>query len=120
MKKLFLTFGLGVWMLCPAFADDPTGIPASVYNANPRPDNCNDTVLGAEEHNASVSLKADFEANTITIAWTDGIGSGNGATLTVPNDSTSCQYDGTVTLPPNPTRIGYVFNGWEVVNTGTS
>lgn len=31
-------------------------------------------------------------------------------------NSTTCNYGDTFDLPPNPTRVGYVFTGWKVKN----
>ncbi len=58
----------------------------------------------------AVSCVAQYTQNTITISWTDPEG-GNTTT------SNTCTYEGDVTLPTDPSRTGYVFNGWTVNNT---
>ena len=50
------------------------------------------------------SFSAIFEPNTININWD------NGETIT----SNTCEYDGAITLPPEPTRVGYTFSGWRL------
>ena len=59
------------------------------------------------------TLNARWTANTIILNWD----AGNDATFTAPtqNDAAySCEYDGGITLPTQPTRDGYTFGGWRV------
>ena len=48
---------------------------------------------------------ASCEANDITINWY------NGATL---HDTNQCTYNETITLPEQPNKTGYTFNGWKI------
>ena len=62
--------------------------------------------------NAAITCSAKWTAKSIgTITWTDPDG-GN----TISDGSSSCTYDGSITLPTAPTRTGYTFGGWEVVS----
>lgn len=57
---------------------------------------------------SDVTCTATWSANTITITWTsDG--------QTVSGGSASCVYGADVTLPTAPTKTGYDFGGWAVV-----
>lgn len=58
----------------------------------------------------TVSCVAQYAQNVVTISWTDPEG-GNAPT------TNTCTYEGDVTLPADPSRTGYVFNGWTVNNT---
>ena len=56
--------------------------------------------------NFGTKLIPVFEINTVNLTWNDG----NGNTT-----STTCTYGETISLPETePTRTGYVFNGWVV------
>ena len=55
----------------------------------------------------AVSCVAQYAQNTITISWTDPEG-GNTTT------TNSCTYEGDVSIPADPARTGYVFDGWQV------
>lgn len=116
MKKIFLISGMVLCMTCPAFATDPTGIPATngaAYN-NP-PEDCIVSVLGVDE--GSASLQADWQANVINLTWNANGGTASDGTAYSPgNASTTCTYDGSITLPPTPTRVGYTFAGWDVTS----
>ena len=62
------------------------------------------------------TLNARWSANTIILNWQPG----DDATFTAPaqNDAAySCEYDGGITLPTAPTRSGYTFSGWRVVQS---
>ena len=59
-------------------------------------------------YNANVTCTAVWQKQEITLHWS----SANGQPATIADGT--CQYDGAVTLPVNPTRTGYTFNGWEV------
>lgn len=50
-------------------------------------------------------------ATTVPLTWYNG-----NTQLTVPNDAQSCEYGGTLILPPEPTPSapGYIFDGWTI------
>jgi len=54
---------------------------------------------------STVYVPASCEANDITINWY------NGATL---HDTNQCTYNETITLPTQPNKTGYTFNGWKI------
>lgn len=117
MKKVFSAFGLVVCMTCPVFATDPAGIPADNTGAayNSPPENCIVDVLGTTS--GSASLKAKWDPNQINITWNaNGGTASDGTTYSSSGGTVTCDYDGDVTLPPVPTRVGYTFNGWVVNN----
>ena len=80
------------------FAFNPT-ISQGINYPTPTTQNTTNTCAYNFAHN----LVAVFEPKTITVNWDDG----SGTTTT-----NTCVYDGTITLPPEPTRPGYTFNGW--------
>jgi NAD-dependent dihydropyrimidine dehydrogenase PreA subunit len=55
--------------------------------------------------NFPADMYAVYEPDTVSLTWDDG----NGNTTT-----STCTYDGLITLPPEPTRPGYIFNGWKI------
>lgn len=57
----------------------------------------------------AVTCTALWTPNTINIDWDPA----NGAAHT----QNTCEYDGAITLPAQPTRTGYTFNGWTVKTT---
>lgn len=117
MKKVFLAFGLVVCITGPAFATEPTGIPADANGAayNDPENNCIVDVLGVSS--GSVSLQADWDPNEITVVWNPNGGTASDGTAYSSNGGTvTCNYDGDVTLPPAPTMVGHTFAGWEVDN----
>ena len=82
-------------------------ISTTTINSNTSTANCNDTVLDGVT-DGSVDLTAGWQANNIGITWyTQG-------NTTASGGSSQCTYDGTITLPTQPTRTGYVFGGWRV------
>ncbi len=108
MKKLsFWRFFKRFVVLCfiafcgtPGFADNITTSPAD----------CNSATLNTDTGPAT--LNAQWEANKITISWyKDGEKITNDA-----NAATTCTYDQTFTVPSAPTKTGYNFTGWKVVN----
>ena len=86
----------------PTFADnEPTLIPSSEPG-------CNQSVLNTTD--GSAALEAIYTPNTIGTTWYS-----DGVQLTVDNAATSCTYDSAMTLPTNPTKAGYEFNGWRLI-----
>lgn len=64
------------------------------------------------ENGETINCTAQYEANTITLTYTDT----EGNTVTAPG---SCQYGSSIDLPDNPSRTGYTFQGWQVTGTVT-
>jgi len=65
--------------------------------------------------NASITLTAKWTANTLSISYDNGGGSGS-----APTEPASAAYGTSVTMPVNPyTRTGYTFTGWVVSGTGS-
>lgn len=58
----------------------------------------------------TVTCNAVWEQNTINLHWDV-----NNATTYSANGGRTCDYDGNVALPTQPSRTGYEFGGWEVV-----
>ena len=100
MKKLLSASIIAIAFALPAFADTPTLIPAT----NP---GCNQAVLNTTE--GSAALEAIYTPNTIGTTWYS-----DGVQLEVDSAATSCTYDTEMTLPTNPTKAGYEFNGWKI------
>ena len=73
---------------------------------------CTYSGSGTFKGTTAITCTAIWEKNTVCpITWykndgTSGTVSGTG--------TDQCTYDGTLTLPTNPTRTGYTFNGWTV------
>lgn len=55
--------------------------------------------------NFPTDIYAVYEPNVVTLNWDDGFGN---------TTTNTCTYDGAITLPPIPSRPGYVFSGWNV------
>ena len=66
---------------------------------------CNNTNLGQSNNNSTANVEANWNANTININWY------NGDTRVAQN---TCTYDGSITLPTEPTKPGYTFSGWRL------
>ena len=81
--------------------------PTFAYTLIPTPVSCDNSVLNTTTGPAS--LEANYTANTIGTTWYS-----DGVQLTVDNAATSCTYDTAMTLPTNPTKPGYEFNGWKI------
>lgn len=64
----------------------------------------NDTLA---KYNGTANIEINWEPNTIQLGWYDGDQQIAGPT--------SCVYDGTITVPPQPIKLGYTFNGWKVM-----
>ena len=67
----------------------------------------NDTL---SKYSGTANVEIDWAPNTINLNWYNG-----DEKLTVANNAQSCVYDGTLTVPPQPTKPGYTFNGWKVI-----
>ena len=96
MKKTLLTSILAITFAIPAFATIESG------------STCDTTNLGQSENNSTANVEADWTANTININWY--IDDSAQTTLT----TNTCTYDGTITLPTQPTKTGYTFAGWQL------
>ena len=97
MKQLFLLFLL--FFTTDSFA---TGF----GNVSSAP--CDNDTLN--KYTGTANVEINWEPNTINLNWYNG-----DEKLTVANNSQSCVYDGTLTVPTQPTKPGYTFNGWKVI-----
>ena len=68
-------------------------------------DTCNSDNLGTAANGSTAQTEAIWNANTININWY------NGDTRVA---QTTCTYDDSITLPTEPTKVGYTFNGWRL------
>ena len=93
MHKIITISALAAILSLPAFAE-------IANNAT-----CNNTNLGQSNNNSTANVEANWNANTININWY------NGDTKITSN---TCTYDGTITLPTEPTKPGYTFAGWKL------
>ena len=100
LKQIGTICFLSIILISPTFATTPTLIPASDPG-------CNQAVLNTTE--GSAALEAIYTPNTIGTTWYS-----DGVQLEVDNAATSCTYDTEMTLPTNPTKPGYEFNGWKI------
>ena len=96
MKKLLSITAITTILATPAFA-------TITNNAT-----CDTTNLGQSENNSTANVEADWTANTININWYID----DNAQQTIAQNT--CTYDGTITLPQEPTKTGYTFNGWQL------
>lgn len=64
---------------------------------------------GTYSVDADTVCKATWTPNTINLTWDS-----QGGTEIAP---TTCTYDGSITLPEEPTKTGYTFGGWTVTST---
>ena len=97
-KKFILTSILTLTFAMPAMAEITSGA------------TCDTTNLGQSENNSTANVEADWTANTINIDWYAN------ADDDTPYASTTCTYDDTITLPQTtPTKTGYTFAGWQLV-----
>lgn len=69
---------------------------------------CDNNTLN--KYTGTANIEINWEPNTINLNWYDG-----DTKLTVTNNAQSCVYDGNITVPPQPTKPGYTFNGWKVI-----
>ena len=95
MKKLLSVF-LFVFTL-PVFA---TGIGSG--SSAP----CDNATLS--KYTGTADIEINWEPNTIGLKWFNGDQQIAGPT--------SCVYDSTLTVPTQPTKLGYTFNGWKVIH----
>ena len=65
---------------------------------------CDNATLS--KYTGTVNAEINWEPNTIGLKWFNGDQQIAG--------QTSCTYNGTITVPPAPTKPGYTFNGWKV------
>ena len=104
MKKLFITSAVAIAISVPAIADPVT--PNIAVGTNPA--DCNETVL--ETTSGTANLEANWTANTLHLSWSvDGT-----PYATNDTNAASCTYDSGITIPTNPSKIGYTFAGWTV------
>jgi len=58
-----------------------------------------------------ITCTAEWTANNIAISWyRDSVANG----VTTPMESNQCTYDGAITLPTQPSKTGYTFQGWKI------
>ena len=69
---------------------------------------CDNATLS--KYTGTVNAEINWEPNVINLNWYDG-----DEKLTVANTSQTCTYDGMITVPTQPTKPGYTFNGWKVI-----
>ena len=96
MKKLLPLFLFAFVFINDSFA---SGI---ATNTNSAP--CDNATLS--QYNGTADIEINWEPNTIGLKWYNGDQQISG--------QTSCVYNGTITVPPQPTKPGYTFNGWKV------
>jgi hypothetical protein len=80
--------------LSPVFATGISGTSAPCDNAT------------LSKYTGTANIEINWEPNTIGLKWYNGDQQVAGPT--------SCVYDSTITVPPQPTKLGYTFNGWKV------
>ena len=93
MKKLFILFLL-------LFTND--SFATGIGNLATAP--CDNDTLS--KYTGTANVEINWEPNTIGLKWFNGDQQIAG--------QTSCTYNGTITVPPAPTKPGYTFNGWKV------
>ena len=69
---------------------------------------CDNATLN--KYTGTANVEINWEPNTINLNWYDG-----DTKLTVASSAQSCVYDSTLTVPEQPTKLGYTFNGWKVI-----
>ena len=104
LKQIGTICFLTIFFISPTFADDEPTTPTLIPASDP---GCNQAVLNTTS--GSAALEAIYTANTINTTWYS-----DGVQLEVDNAATSCTYDTEMTLPTNPTKAGYEFNGWKI------
>jgi len=97
MKKICMLM-FGMMFVCNAYATNDIA-------ANAESGSCTEPTLGT--YSGSADLEAKWNANSVPIRWYDNH-------TVIQNAPNTCNYDGILTLPTPPERIGYEFNGWKV------
>jgi len=101
MSKIAITSVLAVMMTAPVWATDLV---------TPTNKTCNQNTIGATS--GGVNLTANWTPNSINLTYFD-----RNTKLDVQNNADTCSYDGGINLPSTPpTRTGYTFVGWRVVD----
>ena len=93
MKKI-LMFLFALVFAIDSFATGISGASAPCDNAT------------LSKYNGTADIEINWEPNTIGLKWFNGDQQIAGPT--------SCVYDSTLSVPPQPTKPGYTFNGWKV------
>ena len=93
MKK-FLMFLFALVFAIDSFATGISGASAPCDNAT------------LSKYTGTADIEINWEPNTIGLKWFNGDQQIAGPT--------SCVYDSTLSVPPQPTKPGYTFNGWKV------
>ena len=70
---------------------------------------CDEDTL--ESPTGPVRLRAEFTPEIINLKWYDE----NNNRINVASASNTCTYDTAISLPTNPTKTGYKFKGWKIV-----
>ena len=71
---------------------------------------------GSTEVNGNITVYAQWTANTLSISYNNGGGSGS-----APSHPVSATYGTNLTMPANTyTRSGFIFTGWSVSGTGAT
>ena len=65
---------------------------------------------GTYSYAGNITCNAVWKADTIILVSNNGFGGSD-------QSAGTCEYDGAITLPTQPSRPGYQFNGWTVTNT---
>jgi hypothetical protein len=97
MKKICMIV-FGMMFACGAYAT--TDIAANAESGS-----CTEPTLGKYE--GSADLEAKWNANTVPLRWYNN-------NTVIQNATNTCNYDGGLTLPSDPQRTGYTFDGWKV------
>jgi len=97
MKKICMIV-FGMMFACGAYATTDIASDATTGS-------CTEPTLGTYE--GSADLEAKWNANTVPLRWYDN-------NTIIQNATNTCNYDGGLTLPSDPQRTGYTFDGWKV------
>ena len=96
MKKIFL-------ILLSLFVFTIDSFASGIGDVSSAP--CDNATLN--KYTGTANVEINWEPNTIGLKWFNGDEQIAG--------QTSCTYNGTITVPPAPTKPGYTFNGWKVI-----
>ena len=97
MKKICMIV-FGMMFACGAYATTDIASDATTGS-------CTEPTLGTYE--GSADLEAKWNANTVPLRWYNN-------NTVIQNATNTCNYDGGLTLPGDPQRTGYTFDGWKV------